>query len=161
MMWVIRAGQNAIYYNKYIDNSKVYIPWDGYAFDLSTVESRLEFRSVVENEKGTLNRTSISNWAGQLYTFTREIKIGEYVLIPSKCSQTYCLAIISSEYSFDKNEQDKLYHYRDIQIVEKDIPKNIFPQTIIYSLGAFRTIFKVKYEEEIMKTIEKWKGENR
>ena len=161
MMWVIRAGQNALYYDKYILNSKVYVPWDGYQMDLSQIRTRADFRTVVEKEKGTDNRTSVSNWAGQLYTFTQEIKTGDLVLIPSKGSHTYCLAKIVSNYHFDKNEKDKLYHCRDIEILERDIPRDVFSQTVIYSLGAFRTIFKAKHEDEIMKTINKWKEARR
>lgn len=157
MMWVIRAGQNALYYDKYIQNSKVYIPWDGYRLDLSEIKSRLDFRTVVENEKGTDNRTSVFNWAGQLYTFTQEIDKGDLVLIPSKGSHTYCLEKITGYYCFDINEKDKLYHCHNIEILERNIPRDIFPQSVIYSLGAFRTIFKAKHEDEIMKTINKWK----
>ena len=35
MMWVIRAGQNSGFYDKYLRTSRVYIPWDGYKYDLS------------------------------------------------------------------------------------------------------------------------------
>jgi predicted Mrr-cat superfamily restriction endonuclease len=161
MMWVIRAGQNALHYDKYIQNSKVYIPWDGYNMDLSGIKTRADFRTVVEKEKGTDNRTSVSNWAGQLYTFTQEMETGDFVLIPSKGSHTYCLAKISGEYRFNKNDKDKLYHCRDIDILEMDIPRDIFSQSVIYSLGAFRTIFKAKHEDEIMNTINKWKEERR
>ena len=70
---------------------------------------------------------------------------------------TYCLAIIAGDYCFDKNEKDKLYHHRNIEILEKDIPKTAFSQQVIYSLGAFRTIFKAKHEDEILKIINKWK----
>ena len=161
MMWVIRAGQHSLHYDKYIENSKVYIPWEGYKIDLSEIKTRSDFRAVVEKEKGTDNRTSVSNWAGQLYTFAQEIEKGDYVLIPSKGSHTYCLARIAGDYYFDKSEKDKLYHSRDIEIVETDIPRDIFSQSVIYSLGAFRTIFKAKHEDEIMKTISKWKEERR
>lgn len=157
MMWVIRAGQNSLYYEKYIDASKVYMPWDGYRTNLSGIESRTEFRNLVEREKGVDNRTSVSNWAGQLYSFTQEMEVGDYVLIPSKGSHTYCFAQIVGEYCFDRNEKDKLYHSRDIKIKEINIPKDIFPQSIIYSLGAFRTIFRAKHEDEIIKLIDKWK----
>lgn len=161
MMWVIRAGQHSLHYDKYIEDSKVYIPWEGYKIDLSEIKTRSDFRTVVEKEKGTDNRTSVSNWAGQLYTFTQEIERGDYVLIPSKGSHTYCLVRITGDYRFDINEKDKLYHSRDIEIVDIDIPRDIFSQSVIYSLGAFRTIFKAKHEDEIMKTINKWKEERR
>ncbi len=157
MMWVIRAGQSACYYDIYLENSKVYIPWDGYKMDLSKVKSRSDFRIIVEKEKETDNRTSVSNWAGQLYTFTKEIKIGDYILIPSKGSHSYCLAMTTGDYCFDLNEKKGLYHSRKIKIIYKGIPREIFSQSVIYSLGAFRTIFKANHEEEIMSTINSWK----
>ena len=161
MMWVIRAGQNSGFYDKYLKESRVYIPWDGYRFDLSSVKERADFRAVVEKEKKTDNRTSVSNWAGQLYTFTSEMQVGDYVLIPSRGSRSYCLAKIAGEYRFDESEPDKLYHSRPIEILLKDIPRDIFSQSVIYSLGAFRTIFKAKHEDEIMNTINKKKEAHR
>ncbi len=161
MMWVIRAGQNSGFYDKYLKDSRVYIPWDGYRFDLSEIEDRASFRAVVEKEKKTENRTSVSNWAGQLFTFTKEISTGDYVLIPSKGSRSYCLAKIAGDYSFDEKDSDKLYHSRPIEILMTDIPRDIFSQSIIYSLGAFRTIFKAKHEDEIMNMIRKWKEARR
>lgn len=161
MMWVIRAGQNALYYDKYIKNLRIYIPWDGYKMDLSEVKNRTDYRTIVEKEKGSSNRTSVSNWAGQLYSFIHEINCGDYVLIPSRNSRTFCLAKITGGYFFDENEKDKLYHSRTIEILESVIPKEIFSQSVIYSLGAFRTIFKAHHEDEIMKTINEWKEERR
>ena len=143
MMWVIRAGQDSLHYDKYLETSKVYIPWDGYKLNLSNIKTRADFRAVVEKEKVTDNRTSVSNWAGQLYSFTQEMEQGDNVLIPSKGSHSYCHAKIVGDYCFDPNDENKLYHSRSIEIIEKDIPKVIFAQSIIYSLGAFRTLFKV------------------
>ena len=160
-MWVIRAGQNSGFYDKYLKASRVYIPWDGYKFDLSLVNERADFRTVVEKEKKTDNRTSVSNWAGQLYSFTNEMQKGDYVLIPSRGSISYCLAKITGEYRFDEKEPDKLYHSRPIEILLKDIPRDVFSQSVIYSLGAFRTIFKAKHEDEVMNTIKKWKEAHR
>lgn len=156
MMWVIRAGKGSVYYNKFIANRKIYIPWDGYDFDFSTIETRSEYSSVVEKEKGTDNRISVSSWAGQLYSFARVIQKGDYVLIPSKASKMYCLAQVTGEYFFDGTEPDKLYHSRSIDILYTNIPKEIFSQSIIYSLGAFRTLFKAKYEDEILTAINTW-----
>ena len=157
MMWVIRAGQNSVHYEKFIKESKVYLAWDGYRFDLSSFKTLADLRNVVEKEKMTENRTSISNWAGQLYAFVWEIKIGDYILIPAKYSRLYCLAKISGHYHFDKSERDSLYHSRNIKLLEVNIPREIFSQSLIYSLGAFRTIFKVKQEDEIVDMIEKRK----
>ena len=148
-MWVVRAGKKAIYFDKYMDDKKIYIPWDGYDVDLSAFNSYGDFKELVLKEKGDDNsRTSISNWTTQLFSFVREMRIGDSVLIPSEFSRSYCLAAINGEYVFDENENEKLYHSRSITIIEQNIPRDIFEQSIIYSLGAYRTIFHVKYEKK-------------
>ena len=157
MMWVIRAGQNSLYFDKFIENNKVYIPWNGYHMNLSAFPTRTELRTLVEKEKGTVSRTSVSNWAGQLFCFVNEIKKKDLVLIPSKGSRTYCVARISGDYMYDESNSDGLYHSRDISILLTGVPREIFSQEIIYSLGAFRTIFKAHHEEEIIRRIKSWK----
>ena len=157
-MWVVRAGKKAIYYRKYITDSRIYIPWDGYEIDLSAFNTYGEFKELVLKEKGDDNsRTSISNWTTQLFSFAREMRIGDKILIPSEFSRSYCLATISGEYVFEKKDKEKLYHSRSINIIEQGIPRDIFEQNIIYSLGAYRTVFHVKYEKEIIDTINNWR----
>ena len=155
MMWVVRAGQKSIFYEKFIENQRIYIPWEGYRFSLKGITNKSEFRQIVEKEKKIENKTSISNWSGQLYSFVEQMKENDLVLIPTKGSHTYTLAKIKSEYFF--SNEDNLCHYRKIEIIEKAIPRSIFPQHIVYSLGTFRTIFKVKQEEEILCRILQWK----
>lgn len=149
-MWVIRAGQGAKYFEKFNKQKRVYIPWSGYHTDLRNYDSREQFQSLVAKEKQTNNRTSISNWYGQLIPFVKEMSTGDYVMIPSNRSQKYTLATISGDYEYDPNEKDGLYHSRAIDIVREDIPKSIFSQSIIYTLGTFRTIFKVKCEQDVL-----------
>lgn len=161
MMWVIRAGKNGVYHDVFVANRKAYLSWDGYRYDLSSIESMADCREIVKKEKKTSNRTSISNWASQLYLFVQAIEVGQYVLIPSRCSRTYTLARITGTYSYDDKASDPFCHFRTMEIVEEAIPREIFEQNTAYSLNAFRTIFKAKNEEEIMKTINKWKEEVR
>lgn len=154
MIWVCRAGKLAQYYDEYLKNSIISLPWDGFEIDLSGYRSLSEFRDLVKEEKGDVHRTSISNWASQIYSFCIEMKIGDYVLIPAKHSKTYVLAKIDGDYSFVE-QQTKLHHVRKIKILKTDISKDRFPQNIQYSLGAFRTVFKPKGERVILETIER------
>ena len=157
MLWVVRAGQKSIYAEKIVNNSKIYIPWDGYKVSLITLQSREQVRKLVEKEKETDNRTSVSNWAGQLYSFAYEMNEEDYLLIPMYKSREYVLAQIAGKYVYDENEADSLYHSREIKILCKDIPAEIFSQSVRYSLGTFRTIFKVRQEDEILTAIKHWK----
>lgn len=157
MMWVVRAGKSSVYYEKYLSTRRIFIPWDGFCVDLSSFKSVSEYRTLVAKEKDTHNRTSISNWAGQLYSFVWEMKSADFVLIPSKLSQTYTLARVTGNYAFDQDEEDRLYHSRTVELIVSEIPKKIMSRELVYSLGAYRTVFKVKHEDDVLKTIDKWK----
>lgn len=157
-MWLVRAGRASVYFEKFIMDKKVYLPWEGYRFDLSQYETLKDFRTIVEKEKNTTNRTSVSNWSAQLFSFVQAMKPGDYVLIPSKGSHKYVLSRIVSDYMYSENDSENLVHSRAIDIIYNDIPKDIFPQGILYSLGTFRTIFNVKQEESILKIIREYSG---
>ena len=151
MLWVCRSGQKGCYFSKYIEEQRIYLPWDGYRFDLSKYDSLEDFRPVVSKEKQTDNRTSVSNWSGQLFAFVKQMQIGDYVMIPSANSQSYVLAKISGDYEY--HASDSLCHSRSIEIIREDISRSVFSQSIQYSLGAYRTVFQPRYEEEIVRII--------
>ena len=157
-MWVVRAGQKSIYFNDYIEKRRIFIPWDGYKCDLSKLDNLGDYRKLVLKEKGSDNSpVSISNWTIQLFSFVREMRSDDYVLIPSELSRYYCLARIKGGYCYDGKAANGLYHSREIEILETNIPRGIFEQSIQYSLGAYRTIFHAKYEDEILETIDEWR----
>lgn len=153
MMWICRAGINAIYFDHFLNTSKIYLPWEGYNTDFSGITTRDEFKQYVIQEKGEVARTSIANWSGQLYSFCVEMQEGDYVLVPHKHSHKYELAIVVGPYEYCKTEEMALWHSRHVDYIKKDIPRDIFPQSIQYSLGAYRTVFKTKNTEEILRII--------
>ena len=151
MMWVCRAGRDSKYYKFFIENKCIYLPWEGFRVNLSNRSSVADFRMIVATEKKTDNRVTISNLACQLDYFCNKISNGDYVLIPSFSSQSYALCQVIGEYKY--NDIDILPHCRPIEVLQTDIQRNIFPQSIIYSLGTFRTIFRVKDEDKVLKII--------
>ncbi len=155
-MWVCRAGKKSIYAEYYFDTHKIYIPWDGFQCDLTDYKDRQGLKKLVREEKGDVARTSISNWSGQLYTFCYEMETGDYVLIPFNHSRNYALAKIAGEYLYTSCAEHALCHSRDIEIIYNYVPSNIFSQSVRYSLGAYRTIFKAKDEDVILAAIDNY-----
>ena len=156
MMWLIRAGRNAAYYDEILESQRVFLPWEGYHYDFKPLKTKEELRLAVGNEKRTDNRTSVATWVGQILDFVQKMQIGDYVLIPSKGSHTYALTTITGDYEYNADQNECLQHSRTIKVLIKGFPRDVLPQQIQYSLGAFRTVFRVKYEDEILRSIEKW-----
>lgn len=150
MMWVCRAGKDSVFFSDFIKYRIIALPWNGYKTDLSELKTRDEFKRIVINETGTDNRTSISNWSGQLFSFCVEMKVGDYVLIPARNSKYYVLTRITGDYKYDTRKLKELCHLRTIEIICDHIEREVFSKDIQYSLGAYRTIFKCKYEDEVL-----------
>ena len=157
-MWVCRAGFKAMYFNQFIQEEKIYLAWKGFDIDFRTLKNMQEIRDLVRAEMESDNNTSISNWSGQLKTFYEGMHIGDSVVIPHVSSKAYTLVKITGDYSYEKDSLIGLHHSRKISLVKVGVPKNVFTQSLNYSLGAYRTIFKVKHEEEIMNVFQTWKG---
>ena len=90
MIWVCRTGKNSEFIGYYKENQRIYLPWDGYNINLSNYKDIQEYRELVKKEKKTDVRVSISNWAGQLYTFVYGMQKDDYVLLPYK--QSVCFS---------------------------------------------------------------------
>ena len=155
-MWVCRAGKNAVFLDYFIEHSRIYLAWEGFKIDLKSVSQTSEYRTIVGKEKKTDNRRSVSNWAGQLNDFANEMQEKDYVFVPYKDSHFFALVRVAGPYEYDETNEKQLYHTRMVDIIAKNIPKNIFPQSIQYGLRAYRTIYRVKNEEAIMTIIMQW-----
>ena len=43
-MWVCRAGKDSIYFDTFIDQNIIAIPWDGYEYSFEDINSREEIK---------------------------------------------------------------------------------------------------------------------
>ena len=161
MIWVCRAGMNSVYLDSFLSTNKVYLPWDGFKVGLKQYKDREQLKNLVRQEKGDVARTSISNWSGQLYSFCWEMKEGDYVLIPHKGSRSYTFGKLTGGYTFCGSNNEELWHSRSFEILLNDIPREAFSQSMRYSLGAYRTIFKVKDEEELLTAINRYRKQKK
>ena len=160
-MWVCRAGKEAFYYDYFLQNSRIFLAWDGYKIDLSHFTRIGDFRNIVAHEKQTDNAISISNWAGQLCSFVNRMEINDLVLVPDKGSHFFALAKVVGDYCYTPDEDHNICHQRAVMILLSEIPKSIFPQDVQYGLRAYRTVYRVKQEERILQLIDNWKQKGR
>lgn len=81
------------------------------------------------------------------------MKLGEIVVLPSKIKPTIHFGRITGEYEFIPENANPYYHARKIDWFAQDVSRSAFDQSILYSLGAFMTICRIKQETEIMAII--------
>jgi len=152
MIWVCRPGKHGNDFDQVQRYGDIFLGWDGYRLDLYSLQTREQFKELVIKEKNPSARTTISNWAGQLYSFCCEMKKGDYVLVPNRNAKEFLFAQITGEYRYEPVRQYP--HVRKIDVIKETVSRDQFSQSTQYSLGAYRTIFKVKQEDEILKVMQ-------
>ena len=151
MIWVLRPGKEGMYYTQFISEQKLFLPWSGYNVDLRSLKTRDDFRNIVIQEKHPEARTTVSNWSAQLYSFCFEMSENDIVLVPSRRSKDFAVTKLIGDYYYEKD--GFFHHFRDYDLITEGIPRSCFTQSTQYSLGAYRTLFKVKQESEIMQVL--------
>ena len=148
VIWICRAGKRGIDYTDFIAEEKIYLAWEKYSFDLKNFNEMEITKKMVAKENLSASKTAISTWASQIICFVNEMRIGDYVFIPSEHSKDYCLAEIIGDYCYD-NSDVKYHHSRNIRIIKEYISRKVFPIYILNSMDAYRNIFKVGHQDEL------------
>ena len=157
MLWVLRPGKNAVYFEDFVKNNRAYICWEGYDKDLSRLSSHNDYTELAAIEPENTNTVAKRNRASQLEYFCKDMKTGDRILLPKGHSRSFALVEVVGPYEYQATE-GFFPHSRRIKILVPEISSAIFSQNERYSLGAFRTLFHAKDEELLIQKIEKKYG---
>lgn len=142
-VWLMRAGKHGEFENKFLDDERIYLTWDALFTDLSKVKMKKELPALLLKFYPDEKPATYSNWTGQIWPFAREVKIGDWVILPSKKKPALHIAEVTGNYIYDPDNPPLYQHYRDVKWFAMDIPRSNFDQDILYSLGAFMTFCRI------------------
>ncbi len=143
-VWLIRAGANGEYEQKFLTEKRVYLTWDSLSQDISKIPDRsalLEALTVLYPDD-KIKR--LRNHASQIFPFAHEIKIGDLIILPLKTQRVICVGEIKSEYQFDASNRNPFYHWHDVQWLNESVPRDHFGQDLLHSFGAFLSICRIQ-----------------
>jgi restriction system protein len=143
-LWLIRAGSRGEHEQKFLDEGRVYVAWDGLDVDLGTLADRQGLIRVLEERFPDEKPRALVNWSSQVWPFVKEMAMGDWVVMPSKLQSGLYFGEITSSYHFEDAGPDPYYHWRSINWFSGLIPRSVFPQDVLYSFGAFMTICRVQ-----------------
>lgn len=147
-IWVCRTGLSGQYADDFLKDNKIYLTRDNLRFDLGKANKSYIINSLYNNAPAAARQTINNIWS-QIDIFANRMSTGDIVIIPKKSSTLVSVGIINSNYIFSEGATFPFMHSRGIKVLSKDIDTSDFPQNIKYSLGAFRTIFSIRQEDEI------------
>ena len=139
-VWLIRAGSHGEYEQKFIQEKRVYVTWEGFDKDLGQLKGRNELTKALNACYPGEKPRKIVNWTSQIWPFVHEIKRGDIIVLPQKLQRTIQIGEVVGDYQFDSTGPDPFYHWREVKWIGESIPRSNFGQDLLNSFGAFMTI---------------------
>lgn len=143
-LWLIRAGSRGEHEQKFIDEGRVYVAWDGLDVDLGALADRQALIGVLEERFPDEKAKALLNWSSQVWPFAKDMAAGDWVVMPSKLQSGLYFGELTGGYHFEAAGPNPYYHWRSINWFSGLIPRSVFPQDLLYSFGAFMTICRVQ-----------------
>ena len=143
-IWLIRAGSHGEYEQKFIQENRVYVTWEGLDVDLSELPNRAALSEAMEQRYPDTKPKAIMNWVSQVWPFAHEIKKGDLVVLPLKTQPVVYIGEVTGEYHVELKGPDPFFHWRSVKWVGEAVPRTHFGQDLLYSFGAFLTICRIK-----------------
>lgn len=141
-LWTVRCGGDGAYEQEAVAQKIVGIGW-GDLGDISKINTReelmLHFTSTLPNE----SVASLRNQLAQVYAFRSRIQIGDLVALPLRNSASIIFGRIVGDYKFVKDTYTYVSHQRSVEWI-KEVSRSLIDQDLLYSFGAFSTVFEVK-----------------
>jgi restriction system protein len=126
-----------------VEHGFVSIGWPGIGDLNRTGGDRESIKLEVESAYPRAKAGAIPVWAGVLYRFAFEMKVGDYILYPYKPDRTLHFGRVEGDYYFDA-DAEMHRHRRKVKWLQVDVPRDAFSQAARYEIGSAVTLFKVK-----------------
>lgn len=140
-LWVVRCGDGANEQEPIAKNI-VGIGWSALE-DLKQLTEREQIQELYTKTYTSESIAQIRTNVAQIYSFRTRIQVGDYVALPLKKSASIAFGKVTGEYEYVKDAYNFLIHQRKVKWI-REIPRNQIDQDLLFSFGAFLTVFQVK-----------------
>lgn len=141
-LWLVRAGSKGEQEDYVLENNIAAIGWDELP-DLSEVSSKEELATLLEQAYPDASPKTRLNWLSQIWPFCCEMKKGDLVALPSKKRPVIYFGKVMGPYRYAPKNPEGAKHTRPVNWFE-EIPRDRLDQDLLYSLGAFMTVCRIR-----------------
>jgi restriction system protein len=137
--WLVRGGEVGEREQRAHAEGLTFIGWPGLG-DISGY-TRDGIRLALKAAYPEYADNVIANWTGQLWRFTNQIAIGDYVVMPLHTKPGYvAIGSVTGEYEYRETEPVEFRHIRAVQWLRKDIPRESFRPDLRASITSLLTV---------------------
>jgi len=143
-VWLIRAGSHGEFEQKFIQENRVYVTWDGLNINIAKLTHRQELVTALEQRYPDAIPKRILNWGSQIWPFAHEIKKGDLIVLPLKSQPAIQIGEVTGDYRFESGGPNPYFHWRSVKWVGEAVPRANFGKDLLFTFGAFLTICRVQ-----------------
>lgn len=123
----------------FLHNDVIAIGWQDFG-DYGKLEpSREAYKAHYIDTYPDSKKGAIATSAGMLYRFAVEVKIGDYVVFPSKADRKINIGVVESDFIYN-SEAAPYVQQRKVKWL-KHLPRTAFSQGALYEVGSARPSF--------------------
>lgn len=141
-LWLVRAGNRGQRESLALEKEVVVIGWNALP-DLAGTGSREQLLALMQEHHPDQKPRTLTSWVGQVWSFLRLIQVGDLVALPLKQRSTIAVGRIRGEYQYRPEFPPDARHTRPVEWL-REFARSQFDQDILYSLGAFLTVCRIR-----------------
>jgi restriction system protein len=139
-MWGIHCDEPSL---DFVGNGFVSIGWDDVG-DLAVFEDDVpRLRDLLGTLFPSAKQGALPVWAGVLNRFAFVMKVGDWVVFPSRADSTINIGKIAGEYFFDR-AATMHKHRRIVEWIAIGLPRSSVTQSARFEIGSAVTLFQVR-----------------
>ena len=143
-VWLFRAGNHGQFEQKFIQEKRVYVTWDGLSVNLAKLQERQALEAAMATIYPNSKPKAILNWVSQVWPFAHGMEKGDWIVLPLKSQPAIQIGEIVGDYHFEAEGPDPFFHWRSVKWIAEAVPRTNFGQDLLYSFGAFMTICRIQ-----------------
>ncbi len=149
-VWGIHTTDDSLFLQK----SVIAIGWKDFGDCSQLAPTREAYKDHFVKTYPDAKKGAIATSAGMLYRFTHEMKVGDYVVYPSKSDRKINIGTVESDFIFVPTTTEYVQQ-RKVKWL-KHLPRTAFSQGALYELGSALSLFLIKnYADEYLHALDK------
>jgi restriction system protein len=144
-LWLVRGGKYGEFEDHFLEHDRVCLTWGGLEeTDLSPAQDFEGVKAILQRTYPNESPRKLGNWTGQIWAFAFGIKTGDWVILPRKRQATIAIGEMAGPYRYERSADPLFRHGRKVIWLNREVPRSVFEQDLLYSFGAFMTICEIK-----------------
>ena len=140
-LWMVRGDKYGQYQGLALEKGFAYhfsqVP------DLSRAKSREDVLELQRNARPDAKDAQLRSWAAQLFAIANRIKQGDLLAMPMRNTPQVAIGKVNGRYQY-RTDLGDVHHTIPVEWIREDIPRTVFGQDLLYSLGSARTVCQIE-----------------